>query len=427
MTKKIVTLDGIHNVMTGIGSSYSKRSNNHYDFTPMNCQQQLEAAYRSDWLPRAIVDYPVEDMTREWRSFKCIDADKLQDAEREYRIRSVTEEALRWARLYGGSGIVMLTDQPLDQPLDVNKIRKGSLKNLIVFDRYTLSAPVLNLHNPLSSNYMLPECYYVHGGSQRIHHSHVVRFTGAPLPLRLKMMTSGWGDSELRKAIDQVMDYTAGMAGIAELMAEANVDIITRDGLTDEIATDQEGAIIQRYAAFNQMKSVVQMALLDGEETYDRKTLNLSGVAPIIEMFMTACCGATGIPMTRLFGIQAAGLGNEGKGDMNNYHNHLRSKQTSQLDPSMWYLDQVFVRSALGTYPTDYSYMWNPLEQLNGKEVQDERKLQAERDLLYLQAGVVTVSQVQRNLQQCEVYQFDDSEIEALAQAEGLYEEEETQ
>lgn len=423
----IITADGIHNVMTGIGSMHSKRAHNHYDFTFMNNYMQQEAAYQTDWLARAIVDYPAEDMVREWRTIKGQDADKLQLAERKYRIKTAVEDALRWARLYGGSGMIMMTDQPLDKPLNVERIKRGSLKNLVVFDRYTLSAPIMNVTNPLAENYMLPEIYFLNGGMQPIHHSHVVRFTGAPLPYRLRMQTSGWGDSELRKALDQVMDYTSSNAGLAELMAEANVDIITREGLTDEIASDQEGKIIERYAAFNQMKSIVQMALLDKEEVYDRKTLNLSGVAPIIEMFMIACSGASGIPMTRLFGVQAAGLGNDGKGDMNNYHNHLASKQNSQLDSSMWRLDEVFVRSTLGYYPDDFSYEWNPFEQLNGKEIQEERKLEAETNLLYLQNGVITTSQIQRNLQSKGEYQFNDEDIEALENAEGEFNDEETE
>ena len=163
MTHKIITMDGIHNVMTGIGSQHSKRAHNHYDYTSLNNYTQLEAAYQSDWLARAIVDYPAEDMTREWRSFKCGDAEILQNDENHHQVRVHVEEALRWARLYGGSAILMLTDQPLDKPLDLNKIKKGSLKNLLVFDRYFLSAPVMNVFNPLAPNYMLPETYFITG------------------------------------------------------------------------------------------------------------------------------------------------------------------------------------------------------------------------------------------------------------------------
>ena len=36
--------------------------------------------------------------------------------------------------------------------------------------------------------------------------------------------------------------------GIAELMQEANIDVITRQGLSDELASDQDDAITNRYA-----------------------------------------------------------------------------------------------------------------------------------------------------------------------------------
>ena len=53
--------------------------------------------------------------------------------------------------------------------------------------------------------------------------------------------------------------------------------------------------ITKRYELFSMMKSVINMALLDGDETLDRQTLSLGGVAPIIEQLMTWISGAADI------------------------------------------------------------------------------------------------------------------------------------
>ena len=417
----MVTVDGLHNVVTGLGSMHSKRSHNHYDPTFLQGNPvQLESAYTTDWLATAIVDYPAEDMFREWRTIKCEDADEIQLAELDYGVRDMFEEATKWSRLYGGSAIVMITDQPLDQPLDMSRIKKGSFKRGLVIDRYMVSTPVMNYTDIISENFMLPHYYLLNGGSQRIHWSHVVRINGRKLPYRMKMQTMGWGDSDLRRALEDIMDFTASKAGLAELMAEANVDIITREGLTEDITTGAESDIIKRYAMFNQMKSIVQMALLDGDEQYDRQTLNLSGVAPILDMFMTIVSGATGIPRTRLFGEQSKGLGNNGEGDLNNYYNNCRSMQTSRVSPALRRFDEVFVRSVLGHMPEDYNYQWNPLYQLDSKEVAEAAKLEADTDFLYMQSGVVTGSQVMKKLQQNERYQFTEEQIREAEEAENV-------
>lgn len=410
--------DGLVNVVSGLGTQKAKRSFNQFKFSALSDFGSLDAAYQSNWLARQIVDVPAEDMTREWRSIKCNDAEAIRVEEDRLRLPVVMNEALCWGRLYGGAGILMITGQDLAKPLNLNRIKKGGLQRLIVFDRFDMTALTLNTWNVLAENYLQPEFYSIRGGSQQIHWSHFAKVMGARLPRRQMMQTQGWGDSELRKCLDDIMDIVASKDGIAELMQEANIDVITREGLTDELSTDQDAKIIKRYEMFSLMKSSINMALLDSEEKLDRLTLNLSGVAPVIETLMTWASGAADIPVTRLFGTSAKGLNATGEGDMGNYYNSIRSKQNTHLDPAIHPLDEVLVRSALGYMPDDFNYEWNALEQLNDKEVAEAAKLRADTDIAYLESNVIQVSQVQRNLQSAEQYQFDDAKIAELEKLE---------
>lgn len=409
-----VSNDGLINVASGLGTEKAKRSHNSWQFPILNSFQELDACYMSNWLARQIVEIPSEDMTREWREFKCKDAELLQGEEDRLSVAVAVQEAIAWARLYGGAGILMLTGQPLDKPLVLSRVKKGDLQRLIVFDRWDMAAMTINTWNVIAENYLKPEFYNIRGGNQQIHWTHFARFNGARLPRRQMAITQGWGDSELRKCLDDIGDMVASKDGIAELMQEANVDVITREGLADELASDQDGAIVDRYATFSKMKSVVQLALLDGDETYDRKTLNLSGVAPILETFMTWISGAADIPVTRLFGTSAKGLNATGDGDQNNYYDSIRSKQCHQLDPGMKMLDQVMVRSALGHMPADYQYIWSPLKQLNDLEAAQAEALRASKDQTLVDMGAIRPSQVARRLQAADEYQYDDGDIEDM-------------
>lgn len=415
---KHVTADGLVNVVSGLGTSKSKRSYNTFRYSVMHDWQQLDAAYQTNWLARAIVDIPAEDMCREWRIIKSADADAIRIEEDRLMLPMMVQEAATWGALYGGGGILMLTGQDLTKPLNVNRIRKGDLQRLVVFDRYDMSAMQMNTYNVLAPNFLAPEFYTITGGGQQIHWSHFARFNGTRLPRRQMLQTQGWGDSELRKCLDDIMDMVASKDGIAELMQEANVDVIKREGLSDELASDQDDAIINRYTLFSQMKSVVQMALLDGDETFERKTLDLGGVAPVLETFMTWISGAANIPVTRLFGTSAKGLNATGEGDLKNYYNSIRSKQLVRLDPGLRYLDEVLVRSALGYWPDDYNYVWAPLAQPDEVQLATAAKIRMETDIGYLTEGIVRPSQIQRNLQSSEQYQFEDDDIDAQAATE---------
>lgn len=412
------TGDGLVNVASGLGTAKAKRSHNQFTYALLNDFQQLDAAYQTNWLARQIVDAPAEDMTREWRTIKSDEADAIRAEEDRLLLPSMCSEAVSWARLYGGAGILMITGQALDKPLRLDSIKKGDLQRLIVFDRFDMHPAELNTSNILAENYLQPEFYTINGGSQRVHWTHFARFLGAKLPRRQRVQTQGWGDSELRKCLDDIMDIVASKDGIAELMQEANVDIIKRVNLANELASDQDDAIIQRYTLFSQMKSVVQMALLDGDETYDRKTLDLGGVAPVLEIFMTWISGAADIPVTRLFGTSAKGLNATGDGDMSNYFNSIASKRLVQLDPGLRAIDEVMVRSALGEWPESFNYAWNPLTQPNLVDIANAAKISADRDIAYLDADVITISQIQRRLQSEELYQFDEEKIGQLEQDE---------
>jgi len=408
------TGDGLVNVVSGLGTHKAKRSHNQFQYGFLNDFSQLDAAYQTSWLARAIVDYPAEDMTREWRTLKCDEADLIRSEEDRLQLPALTSEATSWARLYGGAGILMITNQDLTKPLRADKIKKGDLYRLLVVDRFDMTPLDLNQTNILAANYLQPEFYTIAGGAQQIHWSHFARFAGAKLPRRQRAQTQGWGDSELRKCLDDVMDIVASKDGVAELMQEANVDIIKRVGLSDELASDQDDAITARYALFSMMKSSINMALLDGEETYDRKTLDMSGVAPVLDLLMTWISGAADIPVTRLFGTSAKGLNATGEGDMENYFNSLSSKRLTQIDPGLRQLDEVLVRSATGRWIDDFNYVWNPFKQPDIVQIAQANKAKAETDLLYKDGGIVTTSQIQRRLQAEELYQFDDEKIAAL-------------
>lgn len=417
-TRQAMTADSLQNVITGLGTSRSKLSYNRFQPDMLNGYGELESAYVSNWLAKAIVDIPADDMTREWRSIKCADADEIRAEEDRLMVPHKVNDALTWSRLYGGAAILMLTNQDFEKPLDVNRVRKGDLHRLVVLDRYMMIPGELNTFDIMSENFMQPEYWSVYTGTQRIHHSHFVFFRGTKLPIRLRMQTQGWGDSELRKCMSELKDTISAKGGIAELMQEANLDVITANGLADAITTGQENKITDRYTQYGLMKSIFKLSLLDGDEKLDRMTLNLSGVAPVLEELKAWVVGCSGIPATRLFGEQAKGLGNEGAGDLNNYYDNIRAKQNTYLDPVMHTLDQVLVRSAVGAMPADYNYDWERLYQPNRLELAQARKVEAETHVLNLEAGVIKQSQVMRAYEADEVYHYPEGAIEEMEEAE---------
>jgi phage-related protein (TIGR01555 family) len=411
----IASNDGLKNVISGMGTERDRRTHSQFNYGAGNDIAELEAAYATNWIARQVIDAPVDDATREWRVFSIDEAAEIRKAENAMNLQGVTQEAFKWAGLYGGAGVLLITDQPLDKLLDHKKIKKGSLKRLLVLDRMLITGQDYNVSDPMAANYMLPNYYIVNGGRLPIHHSHFVRAPGAKLPLRLRMINQGWDDSQLRRCMEDIKDAVSAKSGVASLIQEANVDIISKDGLSDILSSgDMDTAVASRYQMFGMMKSMFRLGLLDSTEEYNRHAASFGGLGEILSTLMEWVSGAAEIPMTRLFGVQSKGMGDSGKGDMNNYYNAIRGKQESDYRQFLEAIDKVLIPSALGSMPDDCEFDWNPLSQPSDTELAQQQLAFAQSDDIRLAQGVVRRSQVARKLAEQGVYAIGDDDIDQM-------------
>src|SRR5215211_2740541 len=105
-TARFAIGDGFRNLVSGVGTAKDKSF--HWGWSNISLTQaEIEQAYSNDWLARKIIDIIPQDMTREWRTWQTEKQDALLEAEKEFRLRSKVRQALIWARLYGGSVILI--------------------------------------------------------------------------------------------------------------------------------------------------------------------------------------------------------------------------------------------------------------------------------------------------------------------------------
>jgi phage-related protein (TIGR01555 family) len=359
--------------------------------------------YRTSWLAKRIVNLVADDMTGEWRDFQFGDADDnpqieaLQKAEKQYGVQSKFNSAIRWGRLYGGCLVILGTKdvsstQDMMEPLDVESVGKGDLKYIHVLDRWRCSPSgevVTDMDSPM---FGMPVSYIIAESSVQIHHTRVIRFGGEELPYFECLRNARWDDSVLQHTLDSLKNYDSTSAAIATMIFEANVDVIKSGGdLTELLSTkDGENRLRKRFSAAAIMKSFNRTLLLSAEEEYEKKQNSFTNLADIWERFATDVSGACEIPTTRLFGESPGGLNSPGDGELQNYYKFISGKQQTTLRPQLEYFDEIFVRSVLGTVPDDYDFEFNSLWEMNDKDEAMTDYQRAQRDQIYLTAGVIT-------------------------------------
>jgi len=388
-------LSGLMNSLTGLGTSIDKGAIGDWFFTPLD-DNQLECAFRQSWMAKKAIEIPAFDMIREGWTWNA-DADQikaLETAEKRNQLRRKVFDAMSAARLYGGAGIIISdgADNP-EEPLDPERVKKGSLQFLTVLSRRYLIASELD-RDPMSPGFLEPLYYTISaatGAQVRIHPSRVARFEGARVPdVLISGQTDRWSDSILDSVEHAIRDATAGQQGIAALIQEASVDVIKVPGLTSKISTaDYEARLLRRFGLAAQGKSTVKALLLDAEEEYEQKTADFGGLPDVLRLLVQIVSGAADIPATRFLGQSPLGMNATGEGDLRNYYDRLAAEQELNLRPSLEKITEIMIRSELGSRPDDIDFDFSPLWQSTKKERADIGKIEAETDRIHVENATV--------------------------------------
>jgi len=391
---RLSLMDGLRNLVSGLGYKGKAIANEFY-FLPI-AQAEIDAMYRGDWLARKIVDIVPADMTREWRNWQAdeSESERIYAAEKALNLRAKVSEALKWARLYGGSAI-LIGDGSTDprRPLDAERVGAGGIKYLHVFHRWELHSGERNT-DITSPWFGLPETYRIStaglGTSQiEVHRTRFAIFDGQDVPRLHRETNNGWGDSIYEAVRQAVTNAASSAANSAELIHESKLDVITVPDLMTHLAdAESERRLKERFTLAMTMKSTVNTLLLGGGETYERKTTSFTGLVDMMHAFLQQAAGAADIPVTRLLGQSPAGMNATGESDLRNYYDHLRSKQSTDLSETLADLDEMLIRHALGSRPPQIAYEWAPLWQMTPKEKAEVDKANAETDQIYVNLGL---------------------------------------
>ena len=374
----------------------------------------LTTTYRECWLATRIIDTPAEDMTRSWYTLTGnFDPDDLADLKRLEAKHSVKQEltdAIRWARLFGGSLALMVIDgegDRLEEPLDLEILPPDCFQGLLVLDRAMGIAPSLELVTDLNDpDYGLPMYYTVNvddgdSNTLTIHHSRILRFVGRPLPRMEEMAEDYWGASELEHIWDELQKRSATSANIAQLVFQANITTLKMSDFGEKVAwgTDKaRNAVRSMISEENRFRTSFGLQLLSKDDSLENHPYTFAGLNDIYESFMMDISGAAEIPATKLFGRSPQGFQSTGEAELRNYYEMIAGLQERHLRPAMERLLPVMAISCFGYLPEDLDFVFNPLATVTAEEAEDLAGKLSDRVSQLYEAGLLTYQEARNEL-----------------------------
>ena len=376
--------DGYNNMIAKLGADQANSlSASYYSGSGLTQRwQELTIMYRESWLTKKIIDLPAEDMTKAWISLDTQlsqdGIDRIEKEMRQFKVQKKMTEAIRWARLYGGTIAIILIDgqeDMMDQPLDLTLVMPGAFRGLIIKDRWSQIEPSMVLVSDMQdADYGYPEWYGVgdlesedntHSKSVRVHHSRILRMVGRELPYAEEEAEMYWGASELEHIFDELNKREATSSNIAQLVFQANLRVLKMSDLGQMLAMSDERTQQELYGtiqAQNMLMTSFGLQVLDQGDSFETHPYAFQGLNDIYQSFQGDIAGAAEIPATKLFGKSPDGMNSTGEGDMLNYYDSISQKQENMLRPALEKLLPIICVSALGKVPDDLEIVFEPVE-----------------------------------------------------------------
>lgn len=412
-TKKVVANDAIEN-STGIGggmniggfpgnqgppfaqtvSTVNPTFENLRWYLISNDRQFLCELYVEIGLMQTIVDVPVEDALRGGVEIKSdeLTEDELKELtsslDRDNDLNTVGQAA-KWNRLFGGAGILILTDQDPEEPLDLDAIGSDTPLEFRAVDMWELfwDKQGTDGYNPETQSEDV--IYYSYYGV-RVHKSRVMKMIGLTAPSFIRPRLRGWGFSVIEALIRSINQYLRATSVCFEVLDEFKLDIYKIKNLVNTLLSPNGSQQVQaRVAQNNYTKNFQNAIVMDGEDEYIQKQLSFTGFADAMAQIRMQVASDMRMPLTKLFGISASGF-SSGDEDIENYHSMVESTVRNKIKYDILRLIEIKCQKLFGFIPNDLTVGFKPLKVLSAEQEETVKEKKFNRLYQTLMAGFLT-------------------------------------
>lgn len=347
--------DGIVSMASALGAKSSSRQ---FVQSGKLSDQTLLNMYQDNWLIQKYVERITEDMTKKDREIKtALDSDQLEymnDIATRLDVFTVRKDALAWGSLLGEALIVAVTsyrdedtlDDYMQTPLDLEIER---IERFIVVDKTGFDTRDCGVVQDIrSASFNRPEYFNLQsGGGIKVHHSrcHHICLGRSASRQRTSYRTKR-GTSDVQAFKEQLITYLTACVNVSDIVDESKTDVMGIEGFNQGVASGNEDAYITIATAQKFIRSSTGFMLKDKNDLWEQKELTYSGLVDIIKMYRDDLSGATGMPLTLLFGQSASGFAT-GDEDKQNYCQMIQSRQESRLRGIDEFID-LFILDEMG-------------------------------------------------------------------------------
>lgn len=410
-SRLVARVDSWMNPWTGQGTARDKTAAGRFDPSLPLVPQECADLYHGDPIAARIVDLIPREMLRQGFSLErddeadeaADDDQRVRDVEgrlRELDAQEVLLDGFIWGRCMGGALVFVGVDDGLDASKPLDPKRAKGISFLKVYDRRRVSVQQ-RYENPKLTKFGEPEIYRIDpiegvsvGSGAGVHESRCIRFGGARTGEYERRTLDSWDYSVLQKVYEAIRRFHGMSASSEALMTDASQGVFYMSGYVDAITSGQVDRVFQRLIATDMGRSALRSMVVDADpklgEKFEKVQTTFAGIGDMLDRGANYLSAATEIPVTVLMGQAPAGLSATGDADIRLFYDRVRTEQKNQLEPRILRLVEILTGGEVDGWRVCFPSLW----QESPKERAERQKAEAERDVAYIDAEVVTPEEV---------------------------------
>lgn len=336
-----------------------------------NMRQPLSQAYAEIGVIQTVCDVPVADALRGGLEIKSdqldpSEIDELHATMEDEGDLEVLAEAATWNRLFGGSGVVAMTDQAPSKPLI--DVKQGETLKFYAADLWELLFDLLQGAD-VDQTFQAENVEYFRFYGSNIHKSRVGTMKGVTAPAFLRPRLRGWGMSVVEVLVRSVNQYLKGTGLTFEVLDEFKVDVYKLKNLASAVLNNKQDQVLKRIQLANMQKNYQNAVVIDGEEDWDHKQLSFAGLAEAQTGIRMQVAADVRMPMIKLFGQQmGGGLGSTGEDEIEVYNSMVEGCVRFRMRRPARQMVRLRCQQLFGHAPDDLKVGFKPLRVLGAVE-----------------------------------------------------------
>ncbi len=347
----------------------------------------LTQLYEGNGLFAKIIDTPAEEAFRRGFTIKGdISGDGIEyalDCLEWLHWEETAETAVKWARLYGGSVVVMLINDGggIEEPLNWNNIR--SVDGLRVYDRSIIRPDHAGFDG---SRHRMPEHYHIFSqyGTFTAHASRCLVFrNGSALHERsTEMHLWPWGIPEGYRVVEALQNAEMSHGNALHFLDRSIQPVYKIRGLSQMLSTAEGMEQVGRQLEIIDLaRGLLNTIPVDMDNDFYFRTAIPEGIGKIVDVSDRMLSAVTGIPESILWG-KPIGYGNPGHSwagydyaSMRNWQDYISRIQNGSIRHNLSQLLSVIFRASVncGKFANVPSFQVHFLSGLNGSKLRAQR------------------------------------------------------